>query len=268
MTQPHDFFDRYQAGQHVVVWRELIALGEAVRDEPLLSDATAVCKEIIRRAQINLRILHRRLPELGYEFAEPDAALRSAADDAPRRIDAFEKEFGAVPVVARLWYATVESVNFCQADRQRAYLKGGFPPSGPDIYGLGSHPVLFFQSLERSQEQFKALKAKHEHYAKEARELGHEYHPAEFGSHLFLGGWASNCDPKGFALPCTGIDGVIFNDGGGDIYFVDELRKAFQWGGFPFWQWGLKKPKFYSPMEYRPNFEKLLPLLKEGLLEL
>jgi hypothetical protein len=69
-------------------------------------------------------------------------------------------------------------------------------------------------------------------------------------------------------LPCNGVDGVIFNDGGGDTCFVDELRNAFQWGGFPFWKCGLKKATFYSPMEYKPNFEKLLPQLTEGLLEL
>jgi hypothetical protein len=268
MTLPHEFFDRYQAGQRVTVWRELIALGEAVREEPLLSGATAVCEEIVRRARNNLHMLHQRLLDLGYEFAEPEAALKDATDDAPAKIDEFEKEFGTIPLVARLWYTTFDSVNFCQADSQRAYLKGGFPPSGPDIYGLGSHPVLYFQSLARSREQFKRLKAENERFAREARGLGHDYHPTDFGSSLFLGRWASNCDPKGFALPCTGVDGVIFNDGSGDTYFVDELRNAFHWGGFPFWQWGLKKPKFYSPMEYRPNFEKMLPLLKEGLLEL
>ena len=74
--------------------------------------------------------------------------------------------------------------------------------------------------------------------------------------------------PKGFALPGTGIDGVIFNDGGGDTHFVDEIRKAFQWGGFPFWKTVFKKPDFCAPMNYRPNFEKLLPILKDGLLEL
>jgi hypothetical protein len=268
MTRKHDYFNRYQAGQHVAVWQELIALGEAVREEPFLAEATAVCTEIIRRAQFNLRTLHGRLVELGYEFAEPDGALVDAADDAPGRIDAFEREFGTVPIVARIWYTTFESVNFCQAESQRANMKGGFPPAAPDIYGLGSHPVLVFQSLERSRQQFKELKAEHEDDAKEAREFGEEFHPTEFGSHLFLGEWASNCEPKGFALPCAGIDGVIFDDGGGDTFFVDELRKAFRYGGFPFWEWSLKKPKFYSPMEYRPNFAKLLPVLREGLLEL
>ena len=65
-----------------------------------------------------------------------------------------------------------------------------------------------------------------------------------------------------------GVHVRLFDDGGGETFFVDELRDAFRSGGFPFWQWSLKKPKFYSPMEYRPNFAKLLPVLTEGLLEL
>lgn len=268
MSTRYELYDRYQAGQHVAVWRELVELGEAVRHEPLLSEATAVCKEVVRRAESNLHILHRRLLDLGYEFSDPEAALKPAADDATSKIDEFEKEFGLLPVVARLWYTTFASVNFCQADGQRSNPNGGFPPSGPDIYGLGSHPVLYFQSLAQSREQLRLLEAEHEHDAKQAQELGHEHHSTEIGSHLFLGGWASNCDPKGFVLPCSGIDDVIYNDGGGDVYFVDELRNVFQWGGFPFWQWSVNNPKFYSPMEYRPNFEKLLPILKEGLLEL
>jgi hypothetical protein len=30
----------------------------------------------------------------------------------------------------------------------------------------------------------------------------------------------------------------------------------------------LTKPDFRAPFEYRPNFEKLLPVLKDGLVEL
>jgi hypothetical protein len=102
----------------------------------------------------------------------------------------------------------------------------------------------------------------------EMKENGLDEPPEWVVPGLPLGGWASNCDPKGFPLPCFGIDAVIYNDGGGDTYFVDELRSAFQWGGFPFWQWAFSKRRFQPPGVYRPNFEKLLPVLKEGLLEL
>jgi hypothetical protein len=267
MAHSHPLLERYHAGQHAVVWRELIALGDLVRSEPWLPVATAVCEEVIRRASFNLRLLHQRLLDLGYVFAEPDAALQDASTDAAQSIDDFERDFGTIPLIARLWYMTFDSVNFSQADSQRVCLSGGIPAAGPDINGLGSHPVLQFHSLSRSREQFIQLKAEHEHHVQEARQNGYDY-PREFGSCLFLGGWASNCDPKGFELPDAGIDGIIFNDGGGDVYFVDELRHAFQWGGFPFWQRLTKKPKFYSPLEYRPHFAKLLPILSEGLVEL
>jgi hypothetical protein len=85
---------------------------------------------------------------------------------------------------------------------------------------------------------------------------------------LPLGGSASNCEPKGFPVPCLGVDAVIYDDGGGPVYFVDELREAFRWGGFPLWGWNLDDPLFYWPGLYRPNFAKILPALREGLLEL
>lgn len=252
MKQSFDYLHRYQAGQRSEVWRELIELGEAVRQEPFRSQAWAVCEEIVQRAMVNLRLLHQRLNSLGYRFANPEEALKDAADDAPERIAEFEQEFGTLPLIAKCWYSNLESVDFRQSEEQLACRGSISPPAAPDIFGLGSHPVLLFQSLAKSREQLQRLQSEN---------------PTKYGFHLFPGGWASNCEPKGFTLPCNAIDGVIYNDGSGDIHFVDELRHAFHWGGFPFWQRSLKKPKFYSPMEYRPNFEKLLPVLREGLLE-
>lgn len=263
------FIERYQAGEHVPVWRELIELGDKVLEEPLHSEALRVCEEIVRRARVNLQTLHSRLLSLGYEFAEPHSALFDAPPDASAKIDEFEQELGSFPLIARVWYRTLTSVNFCQADQQVAYRQSVRPPPGPDIFGLGSHPVLIFQSLDRSREQLRHMAVEYKEQIRRIKDRGWA-EPSEFTEPaiLPLGGWASNCEPKGFPLPSYAADAVIYNDGGGDTYFVDELRSAFQWGGFPFWQWSLKKPRFYSPMEYRPNFEKLLPVLKEGLLEL
>ncbi len=50
-----------------------------------------VCTEIVRRARSNLRTLHARLLELGYEFAEPDAALVDAGPDALAQIEQIEQ---------------------------------------------------------------------------------------------------------------------------------------------------------------------------------
>jgi hypothetical protein len=84
---------------------------------------------------------------------------------------------------------------------------------------------------------------------------------------LPTGGSASNCDPKGFSLPCLAADGVLYNDGGGDMHLVKVLRRCFEWGGFPFCQYYAvgNKP---LPWEARPNWERIIPILREGLLEL
>ncbi|HEX4611723.1 MAG TPA: hypothetical protein VH092_26235 [Urbifossiella sp.] len=111
-----------------------------------------------------------------------------------------------------------------------------------------------------------------EYFRQAAAELDEELRrsgegPPKSSGFLPLGGSASNCEPKGFELPCSGVDGVIDTDGN-NTYFVDELRSAFQWGGFPFWKTTFTRPDFFLPVHYRPDFGKLLPVLKEGLLEL
>jgi hypothetical protein len=264
------FFERYQAGDYVPVWRELIARGSEVSHEPLRSEAISVCEEIVRRAQLNLRTLHARLLELGYDFADPENALVDASPNADANIETVGRELGVLPLIARKWYTTLASVNFCQSENQRVYRQAVRPPAGPDIFGLGSHPVLIFQSLTTCRQQLQQMTIERQEHVLQMKENVWErpYETNRIRHFLPLGGWASNCEPKGFRLPCEAVDGVIYDDGDGDTYFVDELRLAFQWGGFPFWRWGLEKPSFYAPYEYRPNFQKLLPLLKEGLVEL
>ena len=65
MPSLNSYFERYLAGERVEVWNELIALGEAVRTPPLLDEALAVAREIVRRAKYNLGLLQQRLLDLG-----------------------------------------------------------------------------------------------------------------------------------------------------------------------------------------------------------
>jgi hypothetical protein len=259
------FLDRYETGGSAAVWPELIGLGASVFEEPLRSVALDICRKIMQRARSNLLKIHGRLVELGYKFAEPDSVMVDAAAEASSAVDSFETEFGTLPLIARVWYETFASVNFSQADDQ-CRSKEITAPAGPEIFGLGSHPVLVVQSLERARAESHRMNARRAEllplYKKDYPDRTWD----EDSQFLALGTSASNCEPKGFTLPCAAIDGVIYNDGGGDTYFVDQLRSAFQWGGFPFWHYVPKK--FSVPFTYRPNFEKLLPLLREGLIEL
>jgi hypothetical protein len=58
------------AGEYEQVWQELVALGEAVRKEPLYSDTLAVARAMIWRVRYNLELLISRLQTVGYRFGD------------------------------------------------------------------------------------------------------------------------------------------------------------------------------------------------------
>ena len=68
-------YDRYQAGAHRDVWRELVSLGADVRADPYVADALAVAYETMRRVQANVRTLVERLTAMHYTFGMPDGPL-------------------------------------------------------------------------------------------------------------------------------------------------------------------------------------------------
>jgi hypothetical protein len=128
MSAHGTYQERYLGGEHERVWDDLVALGAAVREEPLYSDALAVARETMRRARYNIEQLIPRLHEvgyhLGYDWLEADE--RSFADgqppnfspprsDAQERIAELESEAGALPLSLRAWYETVGAVNLVGA---------------------------------------------------------------------------------------------------------------------------------------------------------
>jgi hypothetical protein len=62
------FLERYERGEHEQVWDELVALGAAVREEPVYTEALAVARETMRRARRNIEMLIPRLAAIGYQF--------------------------------------------------------------------------------------------------------------------------------------------------------------------------------------------------------
>ena len=74
-----NYYDRYRRGERIEIWSDLIALGEAVRQEPVYSDALAVARETMTRARENVETLITRLDGIGYEFLTPQRARQGLA---------------------------------------------------------------------------------------------------------------------------------------------------------------------------------------------
>ena len=83
------------------MWADLVALGAAVREEPLYSDAWAVACETMRRVRKNIELLIPRLDALDYRFAHPPV-FTPPAPDVHEIIVEFERRIGAASFIARI----------------------------------------------------------------------------------------------------------------------------------------------------------------------
>jgi len=249
------FLDRYVSGERLEVWKELIAIGPSAGEAPQNSQAIAVAQEIVDRAYANLTFLRNVLLDVGYEFAHPDHVLVEATPTTIKTLRELECQFGSLPIILRIWYERFLSVDFRQSQKQ-LFMSPDTVYS--DVAGLGCNCVLVFLDLERCL----CLREKVVAPPKRPNALCG-------GKQVFLplGSFASNNEAKGFWLPNGAVDSVLYNDGGGDICFVDQLRKAFKWGGFPFWgvQFQKNRRHVLTPVGSVPNFPKLLPLLLQGI---
>ena len=152
-------------------------------------------------------------------------------------MSALEESLGTFPLLVREWYLRIASVDFSQSPSQEA------GPAGSDVCGLGVNCTLIMQSIDACREQWSDLSREHAEDVRAARRSGRgSLGPEHLPAFLALGPIASNCDLMGFRLPNLGVDGVYYNDGAGDIYFIDHLRSIFDWGGFPFCRWYEKCP--------------------------
>src|ERR1017187_5894915 len=88
------FLDRYLAGEHVAVWKELVALGEAIHQKRHYADAAAVAAETMRRARHNVEVLIERLDGQGFRFLTQEANDANQRE-AGRRVQEIHKQVSA-----------------------------------------------------------------------------------------------------------------------------------------------------------------------------
>ncbi len=252
------YYQRYMSGERNEVWQELLLQGEALRHAPLLDEAISVCREVVERCYRNLSNLRGTLIELGYRFRNPQDTLRRPSAEERSTVDQIEGTYGLMPLLARVWYEQIGSVDFSQ-DQSQLYSHNVPDGEVDKVAGLGYHQVLTFLSLSKCLELQQQLIDDNQEDQENCANLLH---------FLPTGGFGSNSEPKGFQLPDSVIDGVLYNEGFGDVRLMDELRTAFLWGGFPFWKRIIQQPKAISSIKVVPDFVHLLPILTDGLSQI
>src|SRR5690242_7783242 len=244
------YLDRYLAGEYEQVWAELVALGPAVRDEPIYADARAVAHETMRRVRHNIEKLIPRLREIDFHFFRYGQDINrnwspEVAEEAHRASPIFgppsptvretlsaleRKADGPLPLSLRAFYEVVGTVN----------LNGEHPHWRIARECLDA---LEIHSAEIALEGFDDWGTDDGEYRMSA-----PIAPDQYGK---VG--VSSGGPYVVVLPDAAADARLHNEWHRTT-FVNYLRICFRWGGFPGWEC----------VEPRPDSD--LAFLTEGLL--
>jgi hypothetical protein len=202
-TKASALLDRYRAGDHRGVWTDLVALGADVCSPPHAADALAVTQETMRRVKANVRTIVQRLDAMGYVFASKATPSASPAN----QIRAFEKQHGLLPLSLRAFYEIVGEVN----------LIGTHPDIDPEGNTIATDPLVVYGFDERLVEY-----DDDDGLPSSITIAPDDLHKAN----------TSGGDSYEMVIPSSHADGELLNERHG-LLFVDYLRLAFRFGGFP-----------------------------------
>jgi hypothetical protein len=237
--------DLYRSGFRAEVWDRLRRLGPAVREPGVFPEAYAVARETMERARHNVALLAQRLPEVGYQFVDPDHAYVPPSGQEARLIREIEDLVGPVPLSFRAFHEVVGSVNFCQSQVQ---LVQWWPEErrerASELELLGEEDPLYVLPLASLHEDLLASHSsgrKRGRYARYGwREGGEDrwycwFAPDEYHKANYSGGENYNLflpDPDADFRIRDLFLGISANPDEDREWFVDHLRNVFRGGGF------------------------------------
>jgi hypothetical protein len=247
---------RYLSGDCQAVRDLLLASISADSPPEQVTEAIEVADEFVRRSIDNLSRLHDALLAVEYQFADAENAfvLHESPDDS--LVADFERRMGKVPLLASRWYRQVRSLDFSQTYDQLT------DRSSP-LAGLGWNVPFIVQSLAQAEKHWIEHVEEQEEDDRYRKEAG----MPPLGPptpELLIGGCASNNECKSFALPSFQFDDVLYNDGGGDQYFGDQIADGFRNGGFPVLSATDRTLKTVRTLYGEPNREYLLTRLPDN----
>lgn len=223
--------DKYTSGKREETWKELVDMGAAALTEDRAADSLAVAYETMHRAEQNIQILLRRLRGMRYRFAsEPHIPPGRKTWKAIQTLD---KAVGAMPLSLRAFYDVVGAVNFIGQHPTLDAVRGTFAPNPLFVYA----PDEALEELNgwepEADEEMRIILA-----------------PDDLHKGNVSGG-----DPYSITVPAAVADALVEFEPN-SVTFVEYLRLAFAWGGFPGW----KNGGAMLPAEGLELTEGLLPI--------
>lgn len=214
------WIDRYQDGQCVQVWAEMLQLGGQVRHPDHLADAKSVGAETMRRINSNLDRLIDGLDSMGYIF-EPGSGLatrKHVEDTDVATLESLELTYGQFPLALSWWLQMVGEVN----------LIGRHPKWTPqnshsedDPLVVQAHPAY----LDAEFDEWERLRGTiHDAGALVAPIAPDHLHKANI----------SGGPPESMKIPNEAVDGLVLGSRS-HTTLINHVRQCFAGGGFAHW---------------------------------
>lgn len=255
------FREQYLAGNHAEVWKELVTLDAAVREEPIFSDALAVARETMTRARRNIELLIERLQTLGYRFGyewwgpndrdmleqdPPPTIYSPPLPDVNAQLARLEARVGPIPLSLYAWYEKVGSVNFVgmypvddpldpEGFTEYVQWKEAIENSNNEqiLSGFDAHDLdpLYIYGLDAAQRHLDVVLA-------HGQVCEIDLAPDEWFKYGVSGGGMYT-----ISMPNPAADAFIEGAEWHETTFVDYLRICFRWGGFPGLEYKARRPE-------------------------
>jgi hypothetical protein len=221
------YLERYEKGWCEEVWLELTALGPAVRQEPIYSDAMAVARETMRRIRHNLEVLVERLRTLDYRFAceyedRPYQPFELRDPDGNNALNAAEQHYGLLPLSIRMLYAEIDSIDFRgYHPKLSQYSEAGWTTDDDAPF---TDPLYLapFDPMEDTVEGVDEEAMPH---------LG-RFATIWVMPDTIMKANASGGPPTKIVIPNPAMDTHLISVDWGGLLLVSYLRLSFKWGGF------------------------------------
>jgi hypothetical protein len=216
-----DLVARYRRGEHEAVWRELRA-HEAI-DADCRAEALAVAAETMTRVARCADRLAERLASRGWTALSGRLRSPPAAGDSSIMADLEGFTIAPLPPALRAFWETVGGVDFVWDYRNDQPA----PDLGPDLPMVEMDPLYVAAPRDVA-----ALLAEWEERRSTVDPDLDDPCKLDLAPDYLHKANISGGAPYGIELPYLGADPVFVHEEHG-LGFVDYLRLAFRWGGFP-----------------------------------
>lgn len=224
-----ELWKAYELGEHERVWRELTQLGSTVCVRAVHEDALTVVRMTMASVAVNVARITERLSSSGYSFVEPASAHVPPSAEVHDEIAALEELGITIPLSLRAFWEVVGTVDWRGSHPEwplPAWRSDSRKPASTSPHDMFYADPLCIAGPSHQIEEYESWDYNYGHGAIDLVPFALEL-SGDRNIKANVSG-SGECIDVG-----CGMDALVHGRGEPPRLFIEHLRRAFAWGGFP-----------------------------------